>query len=59
MVLSGLPLNATPLMDNAGNQEPWVNKTIEKKVVRMLGRSVTLRDEINTAARETRLRAVY
>ena len=43
-------------MDNSGNQELWVNKTIGKDVVRMLE---MLRDKIKTAARETRLRAVY
>ena len=41
LALSGLPLHATGLMDNAGNQELWVNKIIGKNVVRMLGRSVT------------------
>ena len=41
LALSGLPLHATGLMDNSGNQELWVNKTIGKDVVRMLGRSVT------------------
>ena len=56
MALSGLPLHATGLMDNSGNQELWVNKTIGKDEVRMLG---MLRDKIKTAARETRLRAVY